>query len=119
MSLVADLLQFSLILEVQTRSEPGSTLRSGPLTLGPRTCKYGSGPPSHRTKPRTCGFGSVRTPVQKGPDRTVDSIYVLRVKAACCIEDFSKFTVMVDKMVLREIEVTARGSKGRIQFLLS
>ena len=66
---------FHLTLEVRTRSEPGSTLRSSPLTLGPRTCKYGSGLP-HRTEPRTCGFGSVRTLVQKGPDRTVDSVCI-------------------------------------------
>ena len=61
-------------LEVRTRSELGSTPRSGPLRLGPRTCKYGSSPPSHRTEPRTCGFGSVRTLVRIGPDRTVDSV---------------------------------------------
>jgi len=53
-------------LEVRTRSELGSTLRSGPLRPGPRTCKFGSGPPWHRTEPRTCGFGSVRCRWEKG-----------------------------------------------------
>jgi len=66
--------EISFHFEVRTRSEPGSTLRSGPLRLGPRTWKYGSGPLSHRTEPRTCGFGSVRTSVRIGPDRTVDSV---------------------------------------------
>src|SRR6266511_307612 len=54
----------------------GSTLRSGPLRPGPRTCKCGSGPPSQRTEPRTCRFGSVRTSVRIGLDRTMDSVRV-------------------------------------------
>jgi len=62
-------------VEVRTRSEPGSTLRSGPLRPGPRTCKCGSSPPSHRTEPRTCGFSSVWTSVRISPDRTMDSVH--------------------------------------------
>ncbi len=65
---------YSELFQVQTRSDPGPTLRSGPLRPGPRTRKYGSGPPSHRTEPRTHRFGSVRTSVRRGPDQTVDSV---------------------------------------------
>ena len=67
-------LHCSELFQVQTRSDPGPTLRSGPLRPGPRTRKYGSGPPSHRTEPRTHRFGSVRTSIRRGPDRTVDSV---------------------------------------------
>jgi hypothetical protein len=60
------------------RSEPGPNLRSAQPTCGPWTCRNGSGPPFQRTEPRTYRFGSVRTPVQKGPDRTVDSVPPLK-----------------------------------------
>ena len=67
-----------LVLAGPNRSRPGSTLRSGQLRPGPRTCKCGSGPPSQRTEPRTCRFSSVWTLVRIGPDRTVDSVSVTR-----------------------------------------
>ena len=61
--------------EVRSRSGPGPTPRSGPLTIQTWTYYLCPGPPTSGPGPGHLGSGPVRTWVRKVQDRTLDSLH--------------------------------------------